>query len=144
VFCSHGSGYYVSWDQVKDHIHVESVLKKETREEFVDPIQERKAALEDQWMDTEEIDQILEQTFYANQHHKSKWKKKKVQRIAEDYKAVGHSVFGEKEPGEITCYVDGYNIIYAWKIFGSCQKKYRCSQGKLQYILCDLSGGETV
>lgn len=28
MFCAHGAGYTVSWDQVKEHMHVESCLKK--------------------------------------------------------------------------------------------------------------------
>ena len=89
VFCSHGSGYNVSWDHVKEHMHIESVLTVEKQEESEqDILAQRRAYIEEEWIDTDEIDQILEQTFYANQHNKSKWKKKKVQRRAEDYHAV--------------------------------------------------------
>ena len=28
VFCSHGAGYHVSWDEVDAHMHTESPLKK--------------------------------------------------------------------------------------------------------------------
>ena len=70
VFCSHGAGYNVSWDEVPEHMHLESVLAKETEEEEFDEIAQRRAYIEDEWIDTDEIDKILEQTFYANQHNK--------------------------------------------------------------------------
>ncbi len=31
VFCAHGAGFVVPWDQVPDYMHVESVLEKKTR-----------------------------------------------------------------------------------------------------------------
>ena len=36
IFCSHGAGFYVSWDKVKDYMHVESYLKakKEIEEKY--------------------------------------------------------------------------------------------------------------
>ena len=33
VFCAHGAGYYVPWNQVKDHMHVESPLELSRRRE---------------------------------------------------------------------------------------------------------------
>ncbi|MGI6006665.1 MAG: GTP-binding protein [Ruminococcus sp.] len=38
VFCSHGAGYTVSWDQVKKHMHVESCLKKTKIPESEPPV----------------------------------------------------------------------------------------------------------
>ena len=28
VFCAHGAGFFVDWDEVKDYMHVESYLQK--------------------------------------------------------------------------------------------------------------------
>ena len=33
VFCSHGAGFYVEWDQVEDYMHLESCLKEEKPQE---------------------------------------------------------------------------------------------------------------
>ena len=36
VFCSHGAGYNVAWNEVPEHMHLESVLAKEIEEEEFD------------------------------------------------------------------------------------------------------------
>ena len=60
-------------------------LKSPSEEEEFDELTQRRAYIEEESIDTEEIDRILEQTFYANQHNKSKWKKKKTARLVQDY-----------------------------------------------------------
>lgn len=76
VFCSHGAGFLVPWDQVKDYMHIESVLEKERLQDEEEVIHSS-VYEEEQWIDAEEVDQILNQTYYANQSRKNKWKKKK-------------------------------------------------------------------
>ena len=114
VFCSHGAGYNVAWNEVPDHMHLESVLAKETVEEELDEITQRRAYIEEEWIDTDEIDKILEQTFYANQHNKSKWKKKKAARIEQDYHSSAEKSSVKRDMSKKYLLVDGYNIIYAW------------------------------
>lgn len=114
VFCSHGAGYNVAWDEVPEHMHLESVLAKETVEEEFDEIAQRRAYIEEEWIDTDEIDKILEQTFYANQHNKSKWKKKKAARIEQDYHSSAEKSSVKRDMSKKYLLVDGYNIIYAW------------------------------
>ena len=54
VFCSHGAGYNVAWNEVPDHMHLESVLAKETVEEELDEITQRRAYIEEEWIHMEE------------------------------------------------------------------------------------------
>lgn len=142
VFCSHGSGYNVSWDHVKEHMHIESVLTVEKQEESEqDILAQRRAYIEEEWIDTDEIDQILEQTFYANQHNKSKWKKKKVQRRAEDYHAVAVQSSIKRDSSKKYLLVDGYNIIYAWEDLKElADVNIDAARGKLMDLLCNYQG----
>ena len=141
VFCSHGAGYNVSWDEVPEHMHLESVLAKETEEEEFDEIAQRRAYIEDEWIDTDEIDKILEQTFYANQHNKSKWKKKKAARIEQDYHSSAEKFSVKRDMSKKYLLVDGYNVIYAWdELKELLDTNVDAARGKLLDEMCNYKG----
>lgn len=111
VFCANGAGFLVSWDEVKDYMHVESCLNNGERlweEATGTPAVHQ----EERWIDPEEIDRIFNQTFYANSGKKSGYKKR---RTAEEsfYKPATNTV-KPMEVKEEYLLVDGYNIIFAW------------------------------
>lgn len=139
VFCSHGAGFHVPWDQVKDHMHLPSVLerpKEETEED--DELLQRRAYIEEEWIDTEEVDRILSETFHANQSRKNKWKKKKTTRLAEDYKASAARASVKRDPSRKYLLVDGYNIIYAWEDLKELsEENMDAARGKLMDLLCN-------
>lgn len=83
IFCTHGAGFYVEWDEVKAYMHVESCFRKGEREEkgglaqrgddtedAASPARRRQGKGQEtdsgQWLGTEEVDAILEKTLYAN------------------------------------------------------------------------------
>lgn len=141
VFCSHGAGYNVSWDQVPEHMHIESALKSKESLPEDDDLRQRRAYIEDEWIDTEEIDRILEQTFYANVHQKSKWKKKKVSRIAQDYQVSAQKNSVKRDMSKKYLLVDGYNIIYAWEDLKElADENIDAARGKLLDDMCNYQG----
>ena len=113
VFCAHGAGFLVNWDEVKDYMHLESYFQpnKETLSE--EAVKTQAAFIEEKWIGLEEIDQIISRTFYANQGEKSAWKKRKTAR--ESYYEPMSSTSRQKDDSkEEFLLVDGYNIIFAW------------------------------
>lgn len=111
VFCTQGSGYLVPWYQVKEYMHVESYFAKES--EFIDAESHLQIPYaEERWIDPEEIDRILNQTYYANQGKKSLWQKRK--KAAESYYRPPADLNKPKESQEEYLLVDGYNIIFDW------------------------------
>lgn len=73
VFCSHGSGFYVEWDKVPQYMHVESVMgaSGETPDEEsvwqeYQMRRSREQESSEQWIGVDEVDRILDRTFYAN------------------------------------------------------------------------------
>ncbi len=106
----HGSGFLVSWDKVKEYMHVESYLQKD--EDLSEPEEIRIRSSKEMSISLEEIDQIINKTFYANQGKKSTWKKRKT--ALESYYKSYDYVKKEKEAKEEYLLVDGYNIIFAW------------------------------
>lgn len=120
VFCANGTGFFVSWDKVKEYMHLESYLKPE--KDLGDSANEiRRNAEKEKWMDPEEVDRILQQTYFANQGKKTVWHRRRTA-SSEYSEAAKHSaVFEEpkepktpKIPKEEYLLVDGYNIIFAW------------------------------
>lgn len=54
VFCAHGSGFTVSWEQVKDYAHL--AMREEVREQDETEQKKNYAGQIEEWMDIEEID----------------------------------------------------------------------------------------
>lgn len=122
VFCANGSGFFVSWDRVKDYMHVESYFKKvspggEMNEDGAGD-GDRASIIQEKWLAADEVDRILTQSSFANQGKRSSWKKRRNiydRRSADDpRKEAPASGQEEKEEREENLLVDGYNIIFAW------------------------------
>lgn len=112
VFCAHGTGFLVTWDEVKDYMHIENSLQEEKVQQTEEAVKNQMPFVEEKWIGLEEIDQIINRTSYANQGEKSAWKKPKT--AHESYYGTGTFVSRRKETKEEYLLVDGYNIIYAW------------------------------
>ncbi|MDQ7094667.1 TetM/TetW/TetO/TetS family tetracycline resistance ribosomal protection protein [Desulfosporosinus sp. PR] len=109
VFCAHGSGFGVEWYAVKDYMHVESYFQ--SKDPTGESVPSRTSRREERSISLEEIDQIINSTFYANQGKKSAWKGRKTARESH-YESIAY--IREKESKEEYLLVDGYNIIHAW------------------------------
>ncbi len=149
VFCQHGSGYIVPWDEVHEHMHVESVLAERKKHEFDEgTIARLKREAEQRTTkgsgkfgeEDEQLQAIFERTYgtpkqrvisapkkvTANTQAAEEWKRAhaKPQKKLEDYLLV-----------------DGYNIIFAWDELKSlAENNIDAARGKLMDILCDYQG----
>ncbi|NLN42235.1 MAG: GTP-binding protein [Clostridiales bacterium] len=115
IFCKNGAGFSVSWDKVIDHMHVESYLEQRKKESVEEAVANKPRAREEKWISLEEIDEIINRTYYANQGKKSSWKKRKSAR--ESYyrpRTISSTIIQKEEPKEEYLLVDGYNVIFAW------------------------------
>lgn len=110
VFCAHGTGFLVEWYAVKDYMHVESYLQQKSS--LVEAVPNQPSYPEERSISLEEIDQIINNTFYANQGKKSVWKRRKTARDSY-YEPTAYGD-RQKESKEEYLLVDGYNIIHAW------------------------------
>ncbi len=111
VFCAHGAGFLVNWNEVKDYMHMESCLKtKQTPSEEI--LKNQSSHREEPMMSLEEIEKIINSTFYANQGKKSDWKRRKT--AYESHYESNKPAVRQKETREEYLLVDGYNIIFAW------------------------------
>lgn len=141
VFCSHGSGYLVSWNEVKSHMHLESYLKPKKTLELEVGAEKDTTVYEERVIDLEEIDEIIKRTYYANKGEKSVWKK--VKTAHESYYESTAPTRRSYLDKNLTPYllVDGYNIIFAWDDLKELAKENMdAARIKLLDLLCNYQG----
>lgn len=158
VFCSHGAGFYVEWNQVPEYMHLESVLEQREKENAAGELEtwtvdrqehgvrrEQKTS-EERWLGIEEIDAILDKTYHANRKeqfvpHKgiSRGNRKRAaETVTREY---GNTPSRPPVPKEKYLLVDGYNVIFAWEELNQLAKvNIDSARGKLLDILCDYQG----
>ena len=155
VFCAHGAGFAVNWDQVEDYMHVESGWNapagQETKPEKPVTAKNWKEENEKYWATEKELEEIFERTYGpmrklgeeapAGRSVKG-WKKSRRDPLegygksTSDYKQK-KTPDGEKE----YLLVDGYNIIFAWEDLKElAASNIDGAREKLMDILCNYQG----
>ena len=155
VFCAHGAGFVVNWDQVEDYMHVESGWNapagQETKPEKPVTAKNWKEENEKYLATEKELEEIFERTYGpirklgeeppAGRSVKG-WKKSRRDPLegygksSSDYKQK-KTPDGEKE----YLLVDGYNIIFAWEDLKELAAvNIDGAREKLMDILCNYQG----
>lgn len=136
VFCAHGAGFLVPWYEVKEYMHLPTIMQEKPS----DSSEEKQTAYRvpeetDAWIDTEEVDRIIAQSVSANKKQKTLPKKK----LPEYYKSTSKPK--KQEVREEYLLVDGYNVIFAWEdLKDLAQVSIDGARGKLLDVLCDYQG----
>lgn len=155
VFCAHGAGFVVNWDQVEEYMHVESDWNapagQETKPEKPVTAKNWKEENEKYLATEKELEEIFERTYGpirklgeeppAGRSVKG-WKKSRRDPLegygksTSDYKQK-KTPDGEKE----YLLVDGYNIIFAWEDLKELAAvNIDGAREKLMDILCNYQG----
>ena len=151
VFCSHGAGFVVEWDKVKDYMHLDSGWQRlepeETKEEQITvktSTYDKNSLQEDK-----ELEAIFVRTFGPIKqklnsspgrlgHEKPAIEKKPT--IEKEYMKQGKDA-KVKEPMKEYLLVDGYNIIFSWDELNELAKENMdAARRKLMDILCNYQG----
>ena len=131
VFCSHGAGFVVPWDEVDAHMHTESPLKEKF--DVDNPIR-KEHDYSERSISEEEIKEIFSRTFRTG------GKKKKTYTTRRVVHATGSSP-KRKEILPEYLLVDGYNIIFAWDELKELAKvNIDGARNKLIDYLCNYQG----
>ena len=126
VFCSHGAGVNIPWDQVRDYMHLESCLKPPA-EETAPAAATRYRSLS---IDDRELEAIMEREF---------GKIKRPQYSARQVNAAASEPVFEKKPEFII--VDGYNLIFAWdELKKLAADRLDLARGRLMDMLSNYCG----
>ncbi len=144
VFCSHGSGYIVRWNEVKSHMHLPGILSAPknnlaagNRQKVLSSYRNR----DDLFALDKELMQIFEQTYgpiknrsnHRGQNHftftESTEKKKNKTAPLPRYEGTEYLL------------VDGYNVIFSWdKLKALAQDNIDGARNALINILCNYQG----
>lgn len=97
VFCAHGAGFNVKWDQVPEYMHLSSVLEKEAAPQIV---------TKNLRYDDKELEKIMEREF--GPIRRKQYASAPANRPATDKLPIA-------PPRENLLIVDGYNVLFAQK-----------------------------
>ena len=122
VFCAHGAGFTVKWNEVKNYMHLESGLKEEKAPQII----QRNFRIDDR-----ELEAIMEREFGPV--------KRPLYRTPENRPATEEITI--KAPKRKALFVDGYNIIFAWEDLAALAREdLEAARNKLCDILSNYAG----
>lgn len=142
VFCAHGAGFVVKWDQVEEYMHMESTLKTDAPEQdsfvYIPPASGSSSRIE---LTQSELDAIYRRTPDPV--------KRRAQSAPVTVKAPekkpSDGKWEERQKNKISretfLLVDGYNIIFAWEDLSAlAEVNIESARDKLMDILCNYQG----
>lgn len=166
VFCAHGAGFLVPWDEVPNYMHLEYVCDARGHvmqqgglaydlEQQAESLRElaqrraeekaRQAANASSWELDQELQQIYAREFGMNKEdmldaERKKWAKKKYEGHLK-YDKKGNPIYPKKPVLEEFLIVDGYNIIFAWDELKELSKvNMDSAKDRLKDLLANYQG----
>ena len=137
VFCAHGAGFVVPWDQVRSHMHVDSGWGKTARTEpEAQAVPQRRAMAYRATLEEDaELLKIFERTYGPIKRDPLAAFRPVQKRERPDFDAQQWEILPEY------LLVDGYNIIFAWDELNALAKdSLEAARHKLMDILCNYQG----
>ena len=136
VFCAHGAGFVVPWDQVRSHMHVDSGWGKSTRPEQEAAVPQRRAMAYRATLEEDaELLKIFERTYGPIKRDPLAAFRPVQKRERPDFAAEQWEIAPEY------LLVDGYNIIFAWDELNALSKEsLDAARHRLMDILCNYQG----
>ena len=145
VFCAHGAGFVVDWDQVEDYMHLESAWGnggEKTEPEglpVTESIRRQRAAEAETYASEEELKAIFERTYGPVKKERGSFEKR-VRRSSSDSVSAYRPIKKEM-PQEQYLLVDGYNIIFSWEDLNELSRvNMEGARSKLADLLCNYQG----
>ena len=140
VFCAHGAGFLVPWNQVFSYMHLDSVLRPKQEEERSPLASARQSRSALGAVDPKELDEIFERTYGPIRRDRQGIGRVERSFRPEPEEQEFRKIKTRKKEKEYLL-VDGYNIIFAWEDLKSLAEiNLESARGKLMDILCNLKG----
>ena len=138
VFCAHGAGFVVPWNEVEDYMHLEGADRggvsgeEEETPAYIPP----RSAYAGSYEDDKELQEIFERTFGPVKEKRAMTGKRTIS------SQPSHSYYTpKKKSGEEYLLVDGYNVIFAWEDLRElAEANLHAAQDKLMDILSNYQG----
>ena len=140
VFCSHGAGYNVPWNEVERHMHVTSGLRleKEEAEPEPEPHARRGAG---SYAAGLALDKELEAIFTRTYGPVAARAFRPTPRPAASGQGSAHRQTAPAPSGPEYLLVDGYNVIFAWDdLHALANENIEAARRALMDALCNFAG----
>ena len=129
VFCAHGGGFSVKWDQVPQYMHLESALPKQRGE---DPAPVPRVYTRNLDLDEKELEAIFLRTFGPQ-------RRREYQFLGQAAPAAPRRTI--TPPKQQYLIVDGYNMIFAWDALKDlARENLDAARQRLMDILSNYQG----
>ena len=146
VFCAHGAGFLVKWDEVPEYMHI----KEDFLSEGSDEISEEEQTITENahfgnssyssgYGDDPELLAIMEREFGSKQKERDRYSGYRKQTVSAPMPRK--TVIKDTEPKKEYLLVDGYNVIFAWEELDELAKaSIDAARNKLMDILSNYQG----
>ena len=146
VFCSHGAGTVIPWHEVYNYMHLPLMDDRAADTDSPAPIAVPTAERKEIFVTTEEIDEIINKTAYANRSGRQGSFKGISESMREKRriggKPINPTAASKKAapPKEKYMLIDGYNVVHAWEeLNGIAEKDLNGAAGRLMDIVSNYS-----
>ncbi len=154
VFCAHGSGFVVPWNEVENYMHVETEWVDEIRIEAMSPhilTEEKKEKTKKQpsssysigafSQEDKELAEIFNRTYGLSDKKGNQGSAYEPRNVLYRSSLPARVEVKETEKIEEYLLVDGYNIIFSWKELNELSKSnLSAAREKLMDMLCNYQG----
>ncbi|MDO4476001.1 MAG: TetM/TetW/TetO/TetS family tetracycline resistance ribosomal protection protein [Lachnospiraceae bacterium] len=141
VFCSHGAGVFIPWNEVEEHMHLPlmSDRQEKARQQDAGAVRQKVPTSWDNGAADAELMEIFYRTYGSPDADRSTVGWKKTRSFGTGAGSPGRSSHGVKK--EEVLLVDGYNILFAWdELKDLAETNLDSARWKLADILANYRG----
>ena len=146
VFCAHGAGFLVKWDEVPEYMHIKEDFLSEGSDEISEEEQTitgnahfGNSSYSSGYGDDPELLAIMEREFGSKQKERDRYSGYRKQTVSAPMPRK--TVIKDNEPKKEYLLVDGYNVIFAWEELNELAKaSIDAARNKLMDILSNYQG----
>lgn len=146
VFCAHGAGFLVKWDEVPEYMHIKEDFLSEESDEISEEDQTitgnarfGNSSYSSEYGDDPELLAIMEREFGSRQKERDRYSGYRKQTVSAPMPRK--TVIKDTEPKKEYLLVDGYNVIFAWEELNELAKaSIDAARNKLMDILSNYQG----
>lgn len=160
IFCSHGAGFFVPWDQVPDYMHIKEKIPgagnmpddagANVSPSGANASDEGGASCASSYIEDKELEAIFLREFGSKKQQEDRYRgyrNKSVRASAgtsggrKNAKGTVSGMLYNPDGEKQYLLVDGYNIIFAWDFLKELSEvNLEAARGKLMDILCNYQG----
>lgn len=142
IFCSHGAGFFVPWDEVPDYMHIKEDKQQRDRESLESNVSsfsnENRTS---SYIEDKELEEIFLREFGSKTQTEDRYRgyRKQTQYLQPASESEKKASIKKKQKQYLL--VDGYNIIFAWESLKELAEiNLEAARGKLMDILSNYQG----